>query len=171
MYYFGDGVKKDYEIALEWFIKASKQGDMEAANRVACMYEEGIGAKKNINKAFEYYTLSATKSLSGMANLGFCYLDAKGTSQDIEKGIEWLDKASKLGNGVASKVLSEYYYNGNYVEKDLNKCYEYLEKGYKQKYQPAIYELARFYEDGIVVEKDLAKSKELIKYADELVID
>ena len=82
-----------------------------------------------------------------------------------------LEKTSKLGNGVASKMLSEFYYNGEYVKKDLNKCKEYLERGYKQKYQPSIYELARFYEEGIVVEKDSAKAKELIKYADELVID
>ena len=64
------------------------------------------------------------------------------------------------------KFQIEVTKNGFYRSLYLN-----LEKEYKQKYQPTIYELARFYEDGIVVEKDLAKSKELIKYADELVID
>lgn len=104
-------------------------------------------------------------SLSGMANLAICYLEGKGTEKNIEKGLEWMNTASKKGNGVASLKLANFYTDGLYAEKDYQIARSYLERGMDQKYGDAVMELARFYKEGLGVEIDLVKAKELEELA------
>ena len=159
-------------LVIFYFIKASNQGDPEATNRVGVMYEQGIGVEKDLVKAFKYYHTSANmNSLSGMANFASCLLEGKGTDVNINLGLEWLNKSSEKGNGVASTTLASYYTNGKYVEQDYKKAKELLERGMEQKYGPAGLELSRFYKEGLGVEKDLEKAKELEELAPNIFIE
>ena len=46
---------KEYRKALWWFHKAVKQLDHDAYFDIGCLYENGLGVKKNIKKALHYY--------------------------------------------------------------------------------------------------------------------
>jgi TPR repeat protein len=60
MYYRGEGVGRNLQVAAEWFEKAAAQGITEAQFDVACIYEAGNGVQQNIGKAFKFY-LDAAK--------------------------------------------------------------------------------------------------------------
>lgn len=168
MYYFGDGVEKNESTSLEWFERAARHGDPEGANRAGVMYENGIGTGRDLKKAFAYYTESAEEhSLSGMANLGLCYLEGKGTAADVSSGLDWMEKASAGGNGIASLTMGDYYRDGNYVEKNYVTARKYYERGQKQKYAPAMIRLAELYEKGLGAAVDGEKGRMLRKLAEE----
>lgn len=64
MYYYGDGVKQDYDEAKKWFMKAAEQGDEDAQKFLGDMYEGGKGVEKNQRKAREYRRLANTHGLA-----------------------------------------------------------------------------------------------------------
>lgn len=167
MNYFGDGVTRDPEKALEWFLKASEAGDPEAASRAGTILlsEEGM---KDPERAFACFLKAAEAgSLSGMGNAAVCLLEGTGTAQDTEAGLAWMEKASSRGNGIASLKMGEFFESGTYVQKNEKKAAEYYSRGKEQKYAPAIEKLADLYEAGRGVEKDPVKASELRKLAEE----
>ena len=59
MYYEGQGTVKNYEKALEWFLKGANQGNAYLQYRVGEMYYEGQGTVKNYKKALEWFQKAA----------------------------------------------------------------------------------------------------------------
>lgn len=59
MYYFGDGVPKDYKKAAILFEKASELQNLAAMNALAVIYYNGLAGTKDINKAYELFQKSA----------------------------------------------------------------------------------------------------------------
>ncbi|MBR0519627.1 sel1 repeat family protein, partial [bacterium] len=59
LYLKGHGVEQNYTKALQYFQKASKNGNFESLNNLGIMYENGFGVEKDLNKALEYYKKSA----------------------------------------------------------------------------------------------------------------
>uniref|UniRef100_A0AC34FX24 Sel1 repeat family protein n=1 Tax=Panagrolaimus sp. ES5 TaxID=591445 RepID=A0AC34FX24_9BILA len=108
----GVGVEKDYELAIEWYEKAVKNGFAGSANNLGTLHEKGTGVEKNFEKAFYYYKLASqwgdTQAMQNLANL---YFSAKGTGSiipsedDIAEGMKWLRIASEKGNLVAERFL------------------------------------------------------------------
>jgi TPR repeat protein len=48
LYLYDNGVEKDYELALQWYTKASNKGDADAAFSVGQIYHKGgYGVKKD----------------------------------------------------------------------------------------------------------------------------
>lgn len=59
-YYYGDGVKQDYETAVYWLTKAANQGHAKASLNLASCYKNGKGVDKDLQKAASWY-LTALK--------------------------------------------------------------------------------------------------------------
>jgi uncharacterized protein len=55
MYEKGEGVKVDFQIAMDWYEKAANLGSIDAMNNIALMYEKGKGRKRDAQKAAEWY--------------------------------------------------------------------------------------------------------------------
>ena len=51
-------VKKNKKKAFNWYLNAANNGHPQAAEKVAYMYEKGIGTKKNDKKAAAWYRVS-----------------------------------------------------------------------------------------------------------------
>ena len=54
-YYDGVGVKKDYAMALNWYVRVANMGDAWCKNRISEMYRDGKGVDKNKAVAFEWF--------------------------------------------------------------------------------------------------------------------
>ena len=52
-YLYGEGIKKDYEKAAEWYTKSAEQGYAMGQCGLGYMYEKGLGVEKNYEKAAE----------------------------------------------------------------------------------------------------------------------
>lgn len=55
MYYQGEGVRQDYQKALEWYTKAANQGFSGAQYNLGVMYSQGKGVPQDYQKALEWY--------------------------------------------------------------------------------------------------------------------
>ena len=55
----GEGVRKSYKNAVQWYTRASEQGFVMAQYNLAECYEIGRGVIKDIEKAVEWYTKAA----------------------------------------------------------------------------------------------------------------
>jgi TPR repeat protein len=51
MYRKGRGVVQDYVKAVEWYLKAAKQGHVYARDGLSNCYKEGRGVEKNLSLA------------------------------------------------------------------------------------------------------------------------
>ncbi len=59
MYQNGTGVEQSYKKAVEWFLKAAKQGLASAQYDLGLMYEFGRGVEQSDEKAREWYQKAA----------------------------------------------------------------------------------------------------------------
>ena len=59
------GFRNDQQLAFKWFMKAANEDQPYAMLEVAKCYELGIGTKKNIAKAIEYYEYAEIFELPG----------------------------------------------------------------------------------------------------------
>ena len=152
MYYFGDGVKRNVDEAIAYFIKATEQGDKEAANRLGTIF---LADKKDKENALKYLKLSADKkSLGGLHSYGQLLLD----DGNVE-GLKYIEEASKLGNGEASLFIGKCYEAGTYFEKDVKKAFEYYLKAANLRVNEAEAIVSKCYKEGIGVNIDLEKAK------------
>lgn len=127
----------NYKKALELFKSASSQGESWASNKLGQMYRIGIGTKKNLKKAFEYYEKSTDATIYSVCfwskyNLAHYYYENGvpeiGIAKDIEKSISLLEECINHKVYKAYEDLIIIYYT-RYTETgntdDLNKAKEY----------------------------------------------
>lgn len=70
----GNGVKQDYQQAVEWYRKAAEQGNALAEGCLGWCYKYGNGVKQDYKLAAEWYRKSAEKGhATSQYNLGVCY--------------------------------------------------------------------------------------------------
>lgn len=127
----------NYKKAFELFKAASSQGESWASNKLGQMYRLGIGTKKNIKKAFEYYEKSTDATIYSVCfwskyNLAHYYYENGvpeiGIAKDIEKSINLLEECINHKIYKAYEDLIFIYYT-RYLETgdihDLEKAKEY----------------------------------------------
>jgi len=64
-YHEGRGVKQDYTLAYDWYMKAIEKGDGDAVNNIAVIFRDGLGLPKNQKIA---YLLFLAVHMEGMGN-------------------------------------------------------------------------------------------------------
>ncbi|GMK53528.1 hypothetical protein CspeluHIS016_0101140 [Cutaneotrichosporon spelunceum] len=77
----GEGAKQDFKLARLWYERAATLGDREAHNGLGIIYRDGLGVKKDREKALKYFEASAGLDLpDAEINVGKMLLD-KGDSR------------------------------------------------------------------------------------------
>lgn len=127
----------NYKKALELFKSSSSQGESWASNKIGQMYRLGLGTKKNLKKAFEYYTKATDATLYSICfwskyNLAHYYYENGvpeiGIAKDIDKSISLLEECISHNITKAYEDLIYIYYakyteNGNLQDLDKAKKY------------------------------------------------
>lgn len=141
-----------------------QKGDSHAQVQLGYRYDEGIGLKKDHEKAVELY-LKAEKQNNATAqnNLGWAYHQGLGVKQDYTKAKEWYEKAiankegSKKTRALAMNNLGDLYRDGLGVETNSDKALElYLEAEKIRPHSGTEFEIGLLYED----KKDYKKAAE-----------
>jgi hypothetical protein len=120
-YWIGEGVKQDYAEAMHWLRLAADNGNDEAMNGIAIMYESGnLGVTRNYEKAMYWRRLAAEKGNNGaMFGLGNMYVEGLGVKQDYGQAMKWFRKAADAGNDLACEMLGYGYEHGYGVKTNL----------------------------------------------------
>ncbi len=127
----------NYKKALELFKSSAAQGESWASNKLGQMYRQGIGTKKNIKKAFEYYNRATDATIYSVCfwskyNLAHYFYENGiaeiGIAKDIDKSILLLEECIHHNINKAYEDLILIYYT-KYIEEGnieyLNKAKEY----------------------------------------------
>ena len=116
-YYSGDGVRKNEEICVNWLKKAASKSHKEATELLG-----GILEKQRIKREkaeFKNHLRQAEKGdCYAQSRVAELYIEGTGVKKDVQKAIEWYEKAAESDEGYAARELAKIYSAGKIVEKD-----------------------------------------------------
>ncbi|MEZ2827718.1 hypothetical protein [Serratia liquefaciens] len=117
---------------------AAKQGDVNAQFNLAGMYRRGLGVKRSIRNAHDYYESAAAQgNTSAMLELGELYwLGLMGINHKPEAG-KWYAKAAAQGNAEAQYRLGIINKFGLGQPRDSSAAFEWWQKAASQEHQAA----------------------------------
>ena len=126
IYYYGQGVPKNYQKADYWFRKAAVQGYAPAENNMGLAYYTGQGVPKNYQKG-AYWFRKAVRQGNAKAefNIGVAYYHGHGVPQNYQKGVYWLRKAAVQGYANAELGMGVAYLLGHAVPANYVQAYKW----------------------------------------------
>ncbi len=68
MFYYGEGVVKNYAFAMKWYRLSAKQGNSSAQFMMAMMYKNGRGVVQDNIRAYMWYSLASANDFFGAGN-------------------------------------------------------------------------------------------------------
>jgi TPR repeat protein len=129
VYWYGAGVSKDYEHAMNLFQLSAAQGNGRAMNVIGFAYQHGIGALPDIAKAAAWYEKSAQAGeRRGLNNLATLYSEGSGVSKDPEKAAALWRKSAAQGDSGAMVRLGDVCWYGKGVPQDRDAALQWWRK-------------------------------------------
>lgn len=119
-YLQGIGVTVDYSSAMQYFMEASKLGNIYAYYNIGLIYEYGYGVPVNVSTAFFWYEQSALKgNLGGACKIASMYCRGIGTLIDYQLAYKWYLEAAEQNYSEGFEGLANMYQYGLGVQKNL----------------------------------------------------
>lgn len=114
MYWKGEGISRNYDSALHWFLEASKRGNNSAKTYIGYMYEQGQGLPKDEREALQWFREAAEGGIAeAQRNMGNYYRDGRGgLERDRQQARRWYEKA------VAQNDAAVEFYRQSLTELD-----------------------------------------------------
>lgn len=168
MFFFGrGGLAQSYAAALSWYLKAAQQGSPDAQYRLGYMYENGLGADKDAQRAVQFYRSSAEHGNAEAENvLGILYATGSGgVTEDYKQAVTWYQKSADQGDAKAEKNLGDMYFFGRGVDLDYRQALVWYGKAADQQFADAQFRLGYMYEKGLGVTADETAALDLYKKA------
>ena len=157
--------------AFELYEKAVLLGDERSLYNLARCYCIGLGVKRNFDLAYNYFTkIESMKGYSGSAcyYIGLIHLEKEFTGYNVNKGIEYLEKAIDKGCYWSYSELGPIYIDGKVVKRDCDKGIKYLQRGVMLDDKASCANLAYAYEKGKGIKKDYKMALKYYKKAIDL---
>ena len=137
MYFYGRFVDKDFHKAAYWYSEGAKDKDPRCMFKLGIIFREGLGYKKDIEKAYKLFNLSTKFGYKrGMFKLyGKYFYDV-----DTEKGINYLNKAY-----VSEEDSESAYLLGSLLEskREVSEAKRYYKIAAKDNNKDALFELGQ----------------------------
>ncbi|KAF9129780.1 hypothetical protein BGW39_003820 [Mortierella sp. 14UC] len=133
MYLEGKVVPQNYQLAMEWYLKAAEQEDLAGQRRVGYMHYMGHGVPQDYTMAMEWYLKAAKQGdAAAQFNIGSLYHKGGGVSRDYKHAAEWFRKSAEQGYDEAQRFLGSLYQSGEGVTLDYTKAMEWYLKASRQ---------------------------------------
>ncbi|MFD1817955.1 Serine/threonine protein kinase [Pseudarcicella hirudinis] len=171
--YNGLGTVKDYRKGWEYTNSAVKKGFGMANWRIALALENGLGIKKDKNKADQHYleSVEAIKKLAeagdpeALGNLGGMYTSGKGLSKNEKLGFENYLAAANKGYAFVQENLADMYRYGIGTPVNLPEAVKWYTTSASKGHPAAQLTLGRMYLYGEGVYQDASKGLDFIRKA------
>jgi TPR repeat protein len=131
------------ESLMNWLNRETARGNGYADYNLGLIHEQGtVGGKPDYKKAVEFYTKAIKEEVhDAFCNLGNILItgsgSAQGVSQDINKGLELLEKGAEFGSRQAAYTVGSYYGKGEIVPVNHRKAFLYLTLASLEKHDQA----------------------------------
>lgn len=190
-YYYssGYGVKKDVNLAFEWYSKAAEQNNPAALNNLAVCYKYGKGTEIDMTKTACYYEKSAKLgNITAQKNLAICYKNGTGVELNPQKEFYWTLEAAKNGDnesigkialhhlkGYGTEInkvealiwYAKYYFKGIQIN-NANDALNLLQKKGDEGDSQALYIIGKCFQYGVATEKNIGEALLYFERAAEL---
>lgn len=156
----GNGVKKDYGVALHYYRLSANQDNPHGQFNVGFMYHFGFSVRKNYKEAVRWYKRSAEqKNSNAQLNLGYMYHNGLGIEVDLKEAMRLYSLSADQGNagGLCNKgYMFEHGLGG--VEKNYVKAFKLYEKAARVEDKVGLNNLGHMFHHGYGVKKDLEQA-------------
>ena len=172
----GEAVPRDEALAIEWFSKAAKQGNVESAHNLAVVYERSRGPARNPRGQYLLARMmlqgrgverdeaggwrlmdlaAAAGDIDAQYQLALAFGNGIGRARDDARAIDWLRRSANGGQAEAQYLLSGMYAGGSHgLPKDDGEAMRWLRRSAQQGYPQAQYALGVAYLEGHGIAKD-----------------
>lgn len=151
--------EKNYQNALEWYLKSANQGYSPAQFSVGNIYHLGHGASVNFPKAIYWYLKAGEQGhAEAQSNLGYLFNKGIGTETDKKVAVNWYRKSADQGFPLGITNLAAMYKNGEGVPKDISRAIELYEKAALLDEVNAQFQLGMIHYKGQGVVKDYVQA-------------
>mgnify|MGYP002855395844 CR=1 FL=1 len=138
-YYYGDGVKQDYALAIMYANLAMVQGYPKSWRRWGEFYQDGLAVKKDYRKAREFYEKGAKMGDYNCYNkVGDMFYYGWGFPMDYQEAVKYYlkgerapEQGQKFGRWKAKQALGRCFELGHGVELNLETAAEKYLEGYQ----------------------------------------
>ena len=128
-YFYGQDVKRDAELGLQWLETAASNRSIRAFNRLGFLYLNGAGVRKNEKKALGYFEKSAHENNpEGQFNLAYLYQNGIGTAVDLSRAFQWYMLAAEQDFAEAQYNVGLMLMRGEGVIRDIIAGIDWLKK-------------------------------------------
>ncbi|KAG9071317.1 hypothetical protein KI688_005528 [Linnemannia hyalina] len=133
MYMKGKGVPQDYQAAMDWYLKATEQGDPAGQRNVGRLHYYGHGVPRDYSAAMSWTLKAANQGYSpAQRNVGLLNKLGQGVPQDDERAMFWHLKAANQGLAISQETIGDFYSNGLGVPRDYTKAAEWYRRAADQ---------------------------------------
>lgn len=124
-YYYGLGVVKDINKAINLWEKSARKGLADAQYRLGILYDRGgVGLQPDPQKSLKWYEAAAQQGhTDAQLILAEKYAAGSGVAQNYPEAYKWCRKAAERGNTDAQCMLSVLYCEGMGIEVDYVQAY------------------------------------------------
>lgn len=119
-YALGQGVEKNDQTALQWYMKAAELGLPIAQHEVGVYYANGYGAPQNYELSRQWHLRAAE---AGFAKSQIIIGNHHHRNEDYEKSFEWYMRAARQGSPDGMEEVAKAYFWGWGRRKDLEKSF------------------------------------------------
>ena len=107
----------------------AEQEDASALNRRGVQYY----LEKDYVQAIKCFRAAAEQGHAvAQYNLGTCYQEGKGVTQNYAEAVKWIRKAAEKGHSSAQHNMGDSYYYGHGVSKDVAEAIKWYKKAAEQ---------------------------------------
>ena len=142
MYYQGHGVAKNYDEAVNWYLKSARQGNAGAQTSLGTMYYQGHGVPKNYQEAIRWFRLAAKNNEPmAQAKLGMMLYGGQGVTQNFKEAARWAHLSAEQNDSSGQILLARLYMEGKGVTKNYIhslKWFYLADMNGRKKVRPAI---------------------------------
>jgi TPR repeat protein len=156
-HYGGLGVPESFEIAADWYRKASDQNFAIAQDRLAFLHLVGFGVQKDDDLSRKLYRQAADQNLA-VAQIHVAIHYASSTPVNMEEANRWYRKAAEQNLASAQYELGRHYCNGIGLTKNSAEAVKWLRLAAETNHVDAQRFLGNLYYNGLEVELDLSES-------------
>jgi len=117
-----DNAEFDLDKAVFWLTKAADQGHAKSQHTLGAIYAQGLGVTKDIKRSTDLFEKAAEQGyIESQLLLATLFLEGSDeVSQNTNKALRWLEKASEQDDARAQYQLAGLFYDLNEHEKAYN---------------------------------------------------
>jgi hypothetical protein len=144
----------------------AEQGDADAECRLAGLYREGKGVRRDYAEALRWYRKAADQdNAKAEYAIGYMYYNGEGVPRDDAQAVGWCRKAAEHGESRAEYVLGDSYYYGRGVPQDRSVAAQWYRRAAEHGSARAQYVLGYMYYYGQGVPRDRIGARRLFREA------